>query len=142
LKASHTHIAGDGDEHKPTSQIQERLMATAASKLTTFRRSFAVAGAFAALAVTTTSFATPYSEAAPAVTVRYDDLNLATPAGVDALYRRISSAARAVCSDENSRGLAFVAATELCRANAVAKAVREVNNPQLALVHAARISHG
>jgi UrcA family protein len=140
--ASHTHIAGDGDEHQPTLQILERLMTTVTSKLTTFRRSFAVAGAFAALAVTTTSFAAPYSDAVPSVTVRYDDLNLATPAGVDALYRRISSAARAVCWDESSRGLNFVAASKLCQANAVDKAVREVNNPQLALVHAARISHG
>jgi len=117
-------------------------MTTAASKLTTFRRSFAVASAFAALVVTTTSFATPYSDAAPSVTVRYDDLNLATSAGVDTLYRRISSAARAVCSDENSHDLAIVAANRLCRENAVAQAVREVNNPQLALVHAARASRG
>jgi UrcA family protein len=142
LEASHTHIAGDGDEHQPTLCMQERLMTTAASKLTTFRRSFAVAGVFAALAVTTTAFATPSSDAAPQVKVRYDDLNLATSAGVDILYRRISRAARAVCPDENSRDLGFVAAMQVCRANAVAQAVREVNNPQLALMHAARTVHG
>jgi UrcA family protein len=137
-KEFHTHAA-----HKvnPTS-TQERLMTTAASKLTTFRRSLAVAGAFAALAVTTASFASPSSDAAPAVTVRYDDLNLATSAGVDALYRRISNAARAVCGNEHSRQLAIVAASERCRATAVDNAVRAVNNPHLALVHAARVSHG
>ena len=117
-------------------------MTTAASKLTTFRRSFAVAGVFAALAVTTTAFATPSSDAAPSVKVRYDDLNLATSAGVDTLYRRISSAARAVCPDEHSRDLGIVAASQVCRANAVAQAVHEVNNPQLVLVHAARTVHG
>jgi UrcA family protein len=117
-------------------------MTTAASKLTTFRRSFAVASAFAALAVTTASFAAPYSDAPRSVTVRYDDLNLATSAGVDALYRRISTAARAVCPDEYSRDLAVVAANQRCRANAIANAVREVNNPQLALVHAARTFRG
>jgi UrcA family protein len=117
-------------------------MTTAASKLATFRRSFALAGAFAALAATTTSFAAPYSDAPPSVTVRYDDLNLATSAGADALYRRISIAARAVCGDEYSRDLAVVAANQRCRADAVAKAVREVNNPQLALVHAARTFRG
>ena len=32
------------------------------------------------------------------ITVRYEDLNIATDAGAKALYRRISAAARAVCS--------------------------------------------
>jgi UrcA family protein len=117
-------------------------MTTAASKLTTFRRSLALAGAFAALAVTTVSFAAPLSDDVSSVTVRFDDLNLDTPAGVDTLYHRISSAARAVCRDENTRDLAMVAAFEHCRADAVAQAVREVNNPHLALVHAVRVSHG
>jgi UrcA family protein len=81
-------------------------------------------------------------EDAPSVTVRYDDLNLRTAEGVNALYRRISKAARAVCPDEHSRDLNVVAASERCQENAVAQAVREVNNPQLAVVHAARVSHG
>jgi len=116
-------------------------MTTAASKLTTFRRSLAVAGAFA-LAVTTVTFAAPPSDAAPSVTVRYDDLNLASTAGVDALYRRISSAASAVCRDEHTRDLTLQAAVEHCRANAIAQAVAEVKNPQLAVVHATHVSHG
>jgi len=117
-------------------------MTTAASKLTTFRRSLAVAGAFAALTVTAVSFAAPSSDNVPTVTVRYDDLNLATAAGVDTLYRRISSAAREVCPDMYSRDLKIVAASAHCRADAVAQAVHAVNNPQLALVHAARVSRG
>jgi UrcA family protein len=114
-------------------------MTTAATKLTTFRRSLAVAGAFAALAVSTATFA---GDGTQSVAVRYDDLNLASSAGVEALYRRISSAARAVCPDEHSRELAVVAASERCQANAVAEAVRQVNNPQLAVVHASRVSRG
>jgi UrcA family protein len=144
-KEFHTHIACYGDEHQPTSCKQERFMSTAASKLTAFRASLVVAGAFAAFAATTTSFATPFSNEVPSVRVRYDDLNLATSAGVDALYRRISNAARAVCPDEYSRDLVTVAASARCQANAVDQAVREVNNPHLALVHAARaarVSHG
>jgi UrcA family protein len=125
-----------------TLWILERLMTTAASKLTTFRRSLTVAGAFAALAVTTVSFAAPPSDKLPSVTVRFDDLNLATSAGVDALYHRISSAARSVCRDESSRDLKFVAAIEHCRADAIARAVREVNSPHLALLHAIRVPHG
>jgi UrcA family protein len=117
-------------------------MTTPASKLTTFRRSLAVAGAFAALAVTTASFAAVPSDQPPSVTVRYDDLNLATDAGVNALYHRIASAAQAVCRDENTRDLSLLAAAKRCRADAIARAVRDVNNPQLALVHAARVSHG
>jgi UrcA family protein len=117
-------------------------MTTAASKRTAFRRSLAVAGAFATLALTTVSFAAPPSDEAPSVTVRYDDLNLATAAGANTLYHRISSAARAVCRDEYTRDLGILAAIERCRANAIAKAVREVNNPQLALVHAAHVSRG
>jgi len=117
-------------------------MTTAASKLTTFRRSLAVAGAFAALAVTTVGSAAAPRDEAPSVTVRYDDLNLASTAGVDALYRRISSAASAVCRDEHTRDLTLQAAVEHCRANAIAQAVAEVKNPQLAVVHATHVSHG
>jgi UrcA family protein len=114
-------------------------MTTAASKLTTIRRSLAVVGAFAALGATASSLAAPLPEDAPSVTVRYDDLNLSTSAGVNALYRRISTAARAVCPDEHSRELNVVAASERCQATAIAKAVRGVNNPQLALVHATHV---
>lgn len=117
-------------------------MTAAASKLTMLRRSFAVAGTLAALAVTTASSGAPPSDVAPSVKVRYDDLNLATTAGVETLYRRITIAAREVCPDEYSRDLAVFAASQRCRADAVAQAVQAVNNPGLALVHAARVSHG
>ena len=108
----------------------------------TFRRSLAVVGAFAALTVATTSFAGAPSADVPTVSVRYDDLNLSTSVGVNALYHRISVAARQVCPDVFSRDLAVVAAGDRCQANAVANAVRDLNNPQLALVHAAHVSHG
>ena len=117
-------------------------MTTATARLTTFRRSFAVASAFAALAVTTIGLAATPSDAAPSVKVRYDDLNLATTAGVDTLYRRISVAARDVCPDQHSRDLTIVAASARCRADAVAQAVEAVNNPRLAVVHAAHVSRG
>ena len=35
-----------------------------------------------------------------AVRVRYDDLNLSAPAGVDTLKRRVSKAAAQVCADQ------------------------------------------
>jgi UrcA family protein len=74
--------------------------------------------------------------------VRYDDLNLATDAGVNTLYRRISLAARSVCPEANVRELGMKSVSERCQAEAVSRAVQELNNPQLALVHAARSSHG
>jgi UrcA family protein len=117
-------------------------MSTAISNLTQFRRSLAVAGAFAALTVATTSFAAAPGVDPPAVSVRFGDLNLSTTAGVNSLYRRISFAARQVCPDVFSRELAVVAAGQRCQASAVSEAVRKLNNPQLALVHAAHVSHG
>lgn len=117
-------------------------MTTAISNLTRFRRSLAVAGAFAALTVATTAFAAAPSVDGPSVSVRFDDLNLTTNAGVTALYHRISAAARQVCPDVFSRDLAVVAAGERCQASAVTRAVREINNPQLAFVHASHVSHG
>jgi UrcA family protein len=117
-------------------------MTTATLKLTALSRTLAFAGAFAALAVSTTSFAAAPGNDPPSVAVRYDDLNLSTTDGVNALYRRITVAARQVCPDPYSHDLAVVAASERCQATAIAKAVGEVNNPQLAALHATRVSHG
>jgi len=113
------------------------------SNLSYVRRSLAVAGAFAALTVATTSFAAAPSVDSPrSVTVHYDDLDLSSTAGVNVLYKRISAAARQVCPDIYSRDLGVVAAADRCYASAVAKAVTEVNNPHLAMVYAAHTSRG
>ena len=117
-------------------------MTTATSNPTHFRRSLAVAAAFAALTVASTSFAAPPGSDPPSVAVRYNDLNLSTAAGVNALYHRISIAARAVCPDVYSRDLQVVAAAERCHADAVAHAVSDLHNTQLALLHASRVSRG
>ena len=42
----------------------------------------------------------------PSVTVNYADLNLNTPAGVDALYARLRAASRSVCDVGQRRALA------------------------------------
>jgi UrcA family protein len=118
-------------------------MTTAISKLTNLPRALAFAGAFAAMTFTATaSYAAPQAGDAPEVTVRYSDLNLSTTDGASELYRRISVAARQVCPDVYSRDLRTSVAGERCEANAVAKAVRELNSPQLALIYAAHVSHG
>ena len=81
-------------------------------------------------------------DSAPTVTVRYSDLNLSTEQGSLALYGRIESAADKVCFIEDIRNLEAVRAAKLCRAQAIAKAVRDVNSPMLASVYAARLQHG
>jgi UrcA family protein len=115
-------------------------MTTPSLKQTLRRRSFAVLAAFAALGVAATSVAAPASDAASGVKVRYSDLSLTTAKGVNDLYRRIARAARLVCPDPYSRDLSVVAASERCQADAIARAVAEVNNPQLALMHAERVA--
>lgn len=78
----------------------------------------------------------------PQLTVHYSDLNLSTEQGSLALYGRIVAAASKVCVAENIRDLRAFAAARVCREQAVAKAVRDVNSPMLASVYAERLRHG
>jgi UrcA family protein len=111
-------------------------------KLTTIRRTLTCLAVFAASAAATTAVASPTDEV-PSVRVRYDDLNLSTPAGSKALYSRIVRAAREVCPDPySSRELDVRAASDRCQAAAIAKAVNDVHNAQLAEIHAAHTSRG
>lgn len=79
---------------------------------------------------------------APAVTVRYSDLNLSTEQGSLVLYGRIVTAARQVCQIDDIRDFKAINAAKACRAQAIAQAVRDVNSPMLASVYAARLQHG
>ena len=108
-------------------------MTTAVSKLT---------AAVALLLGASAAFAAAPGVDSHSVSVRYDDLNLSTEAGVSALYQRLSGAARQVCPDAYSRDLSVVIAAGRCKADAVSKAVDQINNPNLAMLHAARVSHG
>ena len=79
---------------------------------------------------------------APSVLVSYSDLNLQTPAGAQSLHRRLEAAARSVCPDEYSRDLRAAATGRECIAQAVARAVAAVAQPQLAQVHAQAARRG
>ncbi|HXZ60145.1 MAG TPA: UrcA family protein [Steroidobacteraceae bacterium] len=79
---------------------------------------------------------------APALRVRYSDLNLSTEQGSLALYGRIVDAARQVCAVDDIRDLQAVAAAKACREQAIAQAVRDVNSPMLASVYAERLRQG
>jgi UrcA family protein len=71
------------------------------------------------------------------VAVKYTERDLATEQGTLALYRRIAIAARLVCDAGDLADMHRVAAAKVCRQQAVAKAVQDVNNPKLAALYAA-----
>ena len=60
-------------------------------------------------------------------TVKFSDLDLGSPAGVEALYSRIHAAARHVCQQPAGEQ----AAVGRCMRNAEAGAIGKVNNPLL-----------
>jgi UrcA family protein len=70
----------------------------------------------------------------PTQTVRFQDLNLNTDAGVRVLYKRIQGAANQVCGDVDGRELAVAQAHKACVDKAVADAVAAVNNQQVVAI--------
>jgi UrcA family protein len=74
----------------------------------------------------------------PATTVKFGDLNLSNPEGVQHLYGRISGAAQEVCSTRGDRSLVAAALERMCVRQSIARAVRAVDSPQLTAFHAAR----
>ena len=79
---------------------------------------------------------------APTLKVRYSDLDLSTRQGALVLYERIDTAAHRVCGIGNMLDLASMATARVCREEAIAKAVRDVNSPMLVSVFARRQGHG
>ena len=65
--------------------------------------------------------------------VRFGDLDLSRPAGVQALYRRIQEAARDVCEPEGDA----LGGNRECRSSAIARAVAQVGAPLLTERHRA-----
>jgi UrcA family protein len=75
---------------------------------------------------------------APAINVKYDPVTAATPAGAEALYKRIEGAASKVCERYESRELARHAVWQKCYAQTIANAVASVRQPALTALHASR----
>ena len=78
----------------------------------------------------------------PSVVVKFNDLTLDTDDGVNRLYRRIESAARRVCPDGIMGDLAAQQQVERCRRQAMTRAIRQIDNPRLAALHALRSKSG
>jgi len=81
-------------------------------------------------------------EAAPAMTVRYGDLDLNNPAGARAMLQRIDLAATDVCGGiPDLRDPGRLAAFNRCRATAAHRAVSELDAPLVsAAAHGAGLS--
>jgi UrcA family protein len=113
-----------------------------ARKSSTTRAWLLAAGSLVPLAFGTAQAATPDNASAPQIVVKYDDLNLATSEGTQALYSRIETAARHVCAAPDNRDLGAVARSRSCQSQAIERAVQDVHSPQLAAAYAARSKHG
>jgi UrcA family protein len=74
---------------------------------------------------------------ARSVTVSYRDLDLSSPEGANALYRRIQAAAKEVCGHAGA-DLLEQSLWKGCYRNAIADAVGKVNNPLLTAAHTGR----
>jgi UrcA family protein len=75
--------------------------------------------------------------------VRYGDLNLATQAGLQALFRRIQNAAGEVCGPSTVAGSRIIStAWKDCVSNSVRDAILEVNHPSLTAYYAAQLRSG
>jgi UrcA family protein len=72
--------------------------------------------------------------------VKFQDLNLDTAAGVDALYKRIHAAAQRVCAVHAQEYLGSFSgrASANCTKDAEARAIKEINLPALTLFAANR----
>jgi UrcA family protein len=68
-------------------------------------------------------------EQAPSETVKYPDLNVSSPAGVEALYVRIHLAAKRVCAPIEGWRAPF--GSIVCARDAEARAIAQVNLPSL-----------
>lgn len=75
---------------------------------------------------------------APAVTVRYDDLNLASDAGTQTLLRRLAAAAHVVCGDGSQRELPRLRHAEACFQDSLRSAVVAVHNERLSVLYRER----
>jgi UrcA family protein len=78
----------------------------------------------------------------PSVVVKYDAASLSTDRGVNDLYRRLTSAARKVCPDPSFRDLSAQQQARECRNRAVARAVSQIDNSQLAALYASQSKNG
>jgi len=72
---------------------------------------------------------------APSINVGYADLDLNTADGVEALYARLRTAARRVCSQHEGRALINAFEWQACYDQALSTAVSKVKSESLSALH-------
>jgi UrcA family protein len=94
---------------------------------------------FGAVAFSFTALpATAANSDVPQISVKYGDLNVSSRPGAAALYTRIRSAAKSVCSQFDGPGIQAYLQRDACISNAIAGAVIDVNNSALTAVYRAK----
>jgi UrcA family protein len=86
--------------------------------------------------------AAPSDAKVPTLILHYSEQSLAANGGVDDLYRRIASAAKRVCPNDSIHDIRALAQIDVCRREAVARAVQQIHNSQLAALSASRAKNG
>ena len=78
----------------------------------------------------------------PSIVIKYSALTLDTDSGVHQLYGRILSAAKQVCPDTLLLGFRSMRQAEVCRNQAVARAIRQIDNTRLTALYATHAKNG
>jgi UrcA family protein len=120
-----------------THETSTKQVAVSRPKITLLMVLCGVVGAAASGAVSAASAA----DDVPRQVVKYSPAALSTDAGVRSLYHRIVSAAAEVCPLPSGSRLVTTAVAE-CRAQSVARAVHQIDNPRLAALYAASSKSG
>jgi UrcA family protein len=95
--------------------------------------------ALAAIVIAALPVAAPSAAESAGIRVVFSDLNLSTPAGIDALYGRIKTAAARYCEPAQAvTGTRLSARYDRCVKDAIATTVQKVNTPGLTALHATR----
>lgn len=88
----------------------------------------------------TAALAAPPEE--PSKVVQIGDLNLGNPQGIATLYRRLQGAAVYVCQmPQGTKQLRLEVDIRSCRADAINRAVSQVNLPALSAMHFTRTGY-
>jgi UrcA family protein len=106
-------------------------------------KNFAKIAAATLIAVATLAGAAANADdAVPTQTVKFGDLNLNSEQGAATLYLRIKAAARNVCpGDQSDHQLRPISVRPSCTDEAIARAVRQVNNSTLTAYYSAKSGH-
>jgi UrcA family protein len=115
----------------------ENPAAQKASAQPKFTLLMVLSGLIGASCASAVDAATP-DDPPPGIAVQYDPQSLATDMGAKAVYQRLVKAAEAVCPDPFTGSRLVSIATEQCRQRAMARAVRQINNPRLAALCGSR----